>query len=649
MSLRRSTVLLLFLLLFDVFLAYSNHFHNQFHFDDFHTITDNPNLQSLANVPRFFTDATTFSTLPANRSYRPLLSASLALDYWNAGGLEPAAFHLQSFLWFLLQLALMLGLFVTLLERLCPHPANRYIALFAVAWYGLHPVNAETVNYIIQRGDLLSTLGVVAGMWTYIAFPGARRYGLHLIPVALACLAKPPAVVFPLLLLAYLTLSDERPRWLDLLPAIVVIAAMSGLIAVMTPDTYAPAIISGTSYRLAQPVAALHYFRAFFLPLWLTADTDQPPRESVDGAVLLGVAFLGVLVATIGYGARRRELRPIAFGLAWFVIALLPTSLFTLSEVENDHRMFFPFVGLTLAATSALALIVRRVPARHLALGAACLLAAYGFGTHQRNEVWRTPETLWHDVTVKSPRNGRGLMNYGLALMRRGDYEGALSHFERALAFTPNYALLEVNLGIATDALRRHEEAERHFQRAVSLEPADDRTLAAYARWLESRERTTEAIQHAQLAAKHNASALAPRHLLMQLYLEQGSAELATVVAEETLAIAPDDRTARECLARASALPTTPANADQLVNLSLHHFQRGSYGDSIDAARKALVLRPDYAEAYNNLAAAYAARGDWDDAIQAALAALRLNPALQLARNNLAWAEREKAAARTRK
>jgi tetratricopeptide (TPR) repeat protein len=359
--------------------------------------------------------------------------------------------------------------------------------------------------------------------------------------------------------------------------------------------------------------------------------------------------FLGLLAAAIGFAARRRELRPIAFGLAWFVIALLPTSLFTLSEVENDHRMFFPFVGLTLAATSALALAVRTIPTRHLAVGAACLLAAYGFGTYQRNEVWRTPETLWHDVSIKSPRNGRGLMNYGLALMRRGDYQGALSHFERALAFTPNYALLEVNLGIATNALGRHDEAERHFQRAVSLEPADDRTHAAYARWLESRGRTAEAIRHAQLAAKHNASALAPRHLLMQLYLEQGSAALATVVAEETLAIAPDDRAARECLTRASALPAISANADQLVNLSLHHFQRGSYGECIDTARQALALRPDYAEAYNNMAAAYAARGDWDDAIQAAHAALRLNPALQLARNNLAWAEREKAAARTGK
>ncbi len=648
MSIQRSTILLLVLLLFAVFLAYSNHFSNQLHFDDFHTITDNSYLRRLSNVPRFFTDATTFSALPANRSYRPLLSTSLAVDYRLAGGLEPAAFHRQSFLWFVVQLVLMFALFVALLERLRPQPAGRYIALFAVGWYGLHPVNAETVNYIIQRGDLLSTLGVVAGMWAYIKFPAKRRYALYLIPVVLGCLAKPPALVFPLLLLAHLMLFEERPRWLDLAATVALSAAMFGLIEAMTPPTYTPAIISGTAYRLAQPVAALHYFRSFFLPLWLTADTDQPARNAVDGAVLLGVLFLVLLTVAIAHTARRRELRPIAFGLIWFVVALLPASLTTLSEVQNDHRMFFPFVGLALAVSSALALTVRRVPLRYLAVGAACLLGAYGFGTHQRNEVWRTEETLWRDVSIKSPRNGRGLMNYGLALMRRGDHPGALSHFERALEFTPNYALLEVNLGIVTGALHRHEEAERHFRRAISLAPADDRALTPYARWLRARDRTAEAIQHAQLAAKHNASALAPRHLLMEMYLEQGDPELARVIAEDTLEVAPDDRAALDCLARAGALSSEPADADDLVNLSLHHFQRGRYAASIDAARRALRLRPDYAEAYNNLAAAHAALGNWDDAIQAAREALRINPAFQLARNNLAWAEDEKAAARTR-
>jgi hypothetical protein len=64
-------------ILLAICLAYANSFQNQFHFDDFHTILDNPAIHSLRNVPRFFTDAMTFSVLPANRTYRPVVSTSL--------------------------------------------------------------------------------------------------------------------------------------------------------------------------------------------------------------------------------------------------------------------------------------------------------------------------------------------------------------------------------------------------------------------------------------------------------------------------------------------------------------------------------------------------------------------------------------------
>src|SRR5437588_6412448 len=60
---------------------YANHFQNSFHFDDAHTIVNNAAIQSLRNIPRFFTHATTFSALPSNQSYRPLLSTLFAIDY----------------------------------------------------------------------------------------------------------------------------------------------------------------------------------------------------------------------------------------------------------------------------------------------------------------------------------------------------------------------------------------------------------------------------------------------------------------------------------------------------------------------------------------------------------------------------------------
>src|SRR5947207_12451187 len=77
--------------------AYANHFHNSFHFDDAHTIVTNAAIQDLRNIPMFFRDATTFSSLPSNQSYRPLVSTLLAIDYRLGGGLNPFWFHLSIF------------------------------------------------------------------------------------------------------------------------------------------------------------------------------------------------------------------------------------------------------------------------------------------------------------------------------------------------------------------------------------------------------------------------------------------------------------------------------------------------------------------------------------------------------------------------
>ena len=149
--------------------TYTNHFGNGFHFDDAHAVVSNIYIRDLRNIPRFFADGRTFSSLPTNQSWRPLISTSLALDYRLGHGLRPFWFHLSTFFWFLIQLVLMFFLYRRIFDKAAPGPANAYIALFTVMWYGLHPANAETVNYIIQRGDVYATLGVVAGLLFYIA------------------------------------------------------------------------------------------------------------------------------------------------------------------------------------------------------------------------------------------------------------------------------------------------------------------------------------------------------------------------------------------------------------------------------------------------------------------------------------------------
>src|ERR1051325_12154272 len=127
------------MLLSGLLAAYANHFDNSFHFDDAHTIENNAAIRDLRNVPQFFRDPTTFSVLPSNQSYRPLVSTLLAIDYRLGSGLQPFWFHLSVCILFVaLTLALAFVVY-RLLERKGRAPANLWIALAGAGWYGLHP------------------------------------------------------------------------------------------------------------------------------------------------------------------------------------------------------------------------------------------------------------------------------------------------------------------------------------------------------------------------------------------------------------------------------------------------------------------------------------------------------------------------------
>src|SRR6516162_1700834 len=106
---RRWTVICAFAL--TLLLAYANHFQNAFHFDDFHAITNNAAIQHIENLPRFFIHASLFSVFEANATYRPVTSASLALDYWLGDGYKTFFFHFSTFFWFAVLLVLMTLLF----------------------------------------------------------------------------------------------------------------------------------------------------------------------------------------------------------------------------------------------------------------------------------------------------------------------------------------------------------------------------------------------------------------------------------------------------------------------------------------------------------------------------------------------------------
>ena len=635
------------LLLATLIAAYANHFHNSFHFDDAHTIENNAAIRELHNIPLFFRDATTFSSLPSNQSYRPLVSTLLAIDYWlgaspaRTGGLKPFWFHMSIFAIFV-ALVLLLALII---YRLIDPPTDGFaaanslwIALGAAALYGLHPANADTVNYIIASSEAISTVGVIASFAFYFAFPQSRRYYLYVLPAAIAILAKPTAAIFPVLFGVFVLLFPDDARkqrlrpWLtEVVPPFLICGGMLLFVQHMTPHSWIAGAANTHNYLITQPYVTLLYFKTFFWPTGLSADYDLNPFVTMDDARFwIGLAFT-VLISTAAIGAAVcKKTRVIGFGLLWFLIALLPTSLFPLAEVMNDHRTFLPYIGLIISLAGGIALSVcrgssllpmgrQRLPLQsgnaraHVSpkIVAVCamllILCTSGYCTLQRNRVWKTEETLWHDVVLKSPGNGRGLMNYGNTLMAKGDYAGALDYFHRAQPLTPQYSVLLINLAIAENATKQSSQAEQHFKEALRLAPSNPDSYTYYARYLLAHSRADEARAFLQSA----------------------------------LELSPTDTMARDLLAQAEGQsPNRPApqTPEFYLALSLQFYGEERYVESIVASRRALNLRPGYAEAWNNIGAAYNKLGRYEDATAACEQALRYKPDFELARNNLQYA-----------
>jgi Flp pilus assembly protein TadD len=661
--------------------AYSNSLQNAFQFDDSYVVEGNLYIRSLKNIPLFFRDARTLTVSPWNAQYRQLVSTTLALDYWLGGGLSVRTFHLSQLAMLVLLGVAVFFMFLRVMHMAGAHWWNRWAALVAAAFYSVHTTNSETLNLMYVRSEILSTLGVVGSFLVYFYLPRSRRAHLYLLPAIVGAFAKTPAVMFAPLFLVYLALFEQGLSAPDLftsrswpavrtalwkaLPAFVVGAALFMFVEGMAdPRSASDVDITGgrLEYLWTQPFMWLHYGRLFVVPAGLSVDSDWTAFPHwYDTRVIAGLVFIAFLLRVLWSSSRLPASRPVAFGIAWFGLGLLPaSSIFPLAEVTNDHRAFFSYVGLSLAVVWGLGLLIERwcevAPRLRplIARGAVALalvaVSGNAVGTYERNKVFLTGESFWRDVVEKSPGSGRGLMNYGLTQMSLGRYAEAKRFFDRAAVYLPNYARLDINLGVVTDLLGEREAAEAHFTRALQVGPNDPLAHSFYARWLVAQGRSGEAIPHLQRAIALSPSEMDARHQLMAEYAKAGRDADAKALASETLALAPGDSLAARFLNGrgdiAVSPPTAPRieTAEDFLNTSLRLYQAGDFQGSIGAARKALEIRPDYAEAHNNVAAGLASLGRWDEAIAAAREALRLRPDFPLARNNLAWAEREKAA-----
>lgn len=656
--------------------AYANSWRNSFHFDDAHVIVSNPAITSLSNVPRFFIDARTFSSLPANQTYRPLVSLTLAVDHAVAraatgNGLDPRSYHFTQLLLIAFTATLLGLLALRLFEAVTPpgDPLERWAPCAAVAaatLFAVHLGNSEVGNYISARSEAISAAGVIAALLLYLRGGRWRRWHMYLVPMALGVLAKPPAVLFAPLLLCWRLLIEERlspDAWrtpearaaagraaIGAIPAFVVAIALYLFVEGMNPPSQTYGGGARLPYLWTQIWVWVRYAAMFFVPAGLSADTDWRVLASpIDLRVLAGLALFSLSAWAAWCAARSRATRPIAFGLFWFWIGLIPATVIPLAEVTNDHRPYFAFLGLTLAIVWAGVLAIARFVSLRLgarvALGvAAVVILTHAEATRSRNRVWATDATLWADVVRASPGNARGLMNYGLVAMRAGRYAEARVMFDSSARLGPNYPLVYVNRGIAEDAQGDTTAAQADFLRAIRLSPVDADAHHFYARWLARHGRGPEALSQYALAVDVRPRDLDGRHERLLLLAAMGDERATRADAQAVLALDPADSIAGALIAGRATVSAANGAAISGFSSSKRWYlsgialtRVGRHAEAIQAYREAVAEDSTNVDAWNNLGWSLGRLGFFAQARAPLARARALAPENALVLANLAW------------
>ncbi|MCW5892541.1 MAG: tetratricopeptide repeat protein [bacterium] len=517
-------------------------------YDDPEYVLDNPHVRGgldAANV-RWALGAVHHAT------WHPLTTLSHQLDA-TLFGLDPAGHHAGNVL-------LHVGSTLLLFAFLRAATGAVWPALLAAALFGLHPLRVESVAWVSERKDALSTflwLATCCAWLGWVRRGGAGRYALTVACFALGLLAKPMLVTLPaaLLLLDWWPLARLRgradlwPRVREKLPLVALAAAMAAI--TWRVQIGAGAVAEATAWplgvRLANAaVAYVAYVRQTVWPAGLAV--FYPPRPLGAGETALALAAL--LAATLGVLRLARRAPWLAVGWLWFLGTLVPVIGIVKAgeQAMADRFTYVPGIGLGLALAWSVDALVRARPAwtRVVAATAGVALVALAVATRMQLAHWRSSEALFRHALAVTTDNHLAHTNLAVALEVAGRAEEARSHWEAAVALRPRAPSAHASLGQALARAGDVAGAERAYRTALALDPRSSLALVNYG----------------------------------VLLVAQGRLDDAAAHFGEATTVAPDYAKAWAGLAAARAA-------------------QGRAADAVGAARRALALDPGMAEAHH--------------------------------------------------
>ena len=649
-------------------------------FDDQHFVLDNPNVRAgltLEGVKYAFT-----ATRTAN--WHPLTWLSFMVDA-QIYGTNPFGYHLTNLILHIINVALLFLLLTQMTGYL-------WRSAFVAALFGIHPLHVESVAWIAERKDVLSTLFWLLTMWAYVRYvrslnatDGARItswawYLVGLVLFAIGLMAKPMLVTLPfvLLLLDYwplgrmdLTAGISRQecevsqwRFRRAMSLVVektpffILSALSSLVTYITQQREG-AMASSELYPLQicignSIVSYLTYLWKTLFPLNLAVFYPHPGASLPLWMPIVGIVVLGILTRWVLKEAKSRPYATV--GWLWYLGTLVPVIGIVQvgSQALADRYTYVPLIGIFILVAwgipEALECDMTRRRATGLAIAACTVLSALAILTWHQVGYWRNSITLFTHAIKAVPGNALAHNQLGKALEDLGKFKDAERHFAAAVRLNPVGADAHYNLGEILAKQGKFSEAIAEYRAALDLNPNHYAAHNNLGMALVELGRTREAIQHFREALRLNPNSSEARNNLANALARGGAFEKAIQSYRETTSKNPHDPVAHYNLGLlllskhkldeavqelSKAIEIKPDYADAHLNLGLAFAQQGDTQSAMEHFRRVLQIEPNNPEAHNNLGIAFATKGDMQSAENHFRMAIKTRPNYAEARYNL--------------
>jgi protein O-mannosyl-transferase len=609
-----------------------------------------PDLQSADGVRRIWTE------VGATQQYYPVVHSIFWIEN-RLWGHTTFGYHIVSIVLHGVSAALL----ALILQQLAIPGAAIAALLFA-----LHPVHVESVAWISEQKNVVSTLFCLAAALMYLRFDEHRRaaeYVSAFVLFVLAVMSKSVTATLPAILLVLFWWRRGRVEFrrdvVPLLPFGVVSVAFGALTVWVERNLIGAqgAAFDLTAFeRIAIAGRAIWFYLAKLI--WPSPLIFNYPRWAIHGASWLQAIYPALVIALVAvlWRMRRMARAPLA-ALLMFIFALSPALgffnvfPFTYSFVA-DHFQYLASIPILALASAGLVRLARR--AGHEVVFTALLTLAItvplGAQTWRHTHDFVDAETLYRSILARNPDSTLALNNLGLMLLNRGERDEASRYLAAAVQLEPDVAEHQANMGRLLLTENRLDEAAPHLERALQLNPRNADAQANLGVLLMRQGDVDRALPHLQDAIRLNPSLAPAQYTVGLALLKRGAVADARAHLEDAVRLDPTVAGAHAGLCAAlrlsgrlreglkeceAALVLDPRSVDAQYQLGATFHAMGRITDAMARYRECLRLDPDFAAAHNDLGVLLFGMGKTDEGRAELERAVQLNPSASDAQFNL--------------